>query len=297
MRLGVVQIGRSSAVLLMLMIVSSSNADVVISIQNVSVFPGNTALVGVFASSDAGNVISGFNLPMDFNSDGLLALPSGFVQNATPVQNALYANTALDTPASIIPANVDWIPTGSGSNATLGTDFSTLTKLFDLAIDVGGSVPTGTVVPIEIRIPAAPLQSLFNIAGPSSPTVAAPSTGVPVFGSISVVPEPGSFWLILVVSSMCALWQGVRWWRGAAQRLVGQASCLPCVNGTIAGWKPIWFGSRFVSESFRHLRQRVGRGVELRRCRWLGRETGHNLWRLEACRHGPPVQTRHFVVL
>ena len=180
-----------------------ASAAVTVSIGTVTVPAGSatTALVGVFASSNSGDVISGFNLPFDYNNDGFVDrngdgvgdLPAGFSLGGPLVRNALYPNnTAFDMPQQQdVLANVDGIPTGSGANVTLGT---TPTRLFDLAINVAATVPAGTVLPFEIEVPAAPFNVLFNVAGPNAPTVAAPTAGSPVFGSLRVtaVPEPAT---------------------------------------------------------------------------------------------------------
>lgn len=169
---------------------ASSDAAVSISIDNLGVPAGTTAAVGVYASSDTADIISGFNLPTDLNRDGFSngLLPDGFSVNPSVLQNAIYNNTGFDTPAfQIALIDVDGIATGSGSNVQLGV---APTLLFRLLIDVGPNVPVGTVLPLEIEAPADPFGALFNVAGPTNPTVAAPLVGVPVLGSITVTPEP-----------------------------------------------------------------------------------------------------------
>jgi hypothetical protein len=141
---------------------SRIDAAITISIANVAVPAGTEAIVGVYASSNSGDVMSGFNLPLDINDDGTAPLPTGFTLNGSGFTNALYANTALDTPMpQITLINVDSIPTGSGANTTLS---ATPTLLFDLAVNVAGSVPAGTVVPLEIEVTASPFSPLFNVA-------------------------------------------------------------------------------------------------------------------------------------
>jgi hypothetical protein len=179
---------------------SQTDAAISISIANVSVFAGTTAVVGVYASSNDGDIISGFNLPLDINDDGMEALPTGFTLNGSGFSNAVYANTGLDTlEPQITLINVDSIPTGSGTNIMLST---TPTLLFDLDVNVAGSVAAGTVVPLEIEVPASPYSPLFNVAGPDTPTVAAPVIGTPVDGSITVVavPEPAAILPVALVA-------------------------------------------------------------------------------------------------
>lgn len=183
---------------------SPSSGGTIITLDNVFVPAGTTALVGVYASSDTGDVISGFNLPLDINSDGFLDsnsdligdLPPGFTLASPPIANAVYNNTGFDTPQPQIGLiDADAIPTGSGTNITLST---TPQKLFDLVFEVAASVPAGTRMPLEIFVPASPLSALFNVAGPNRPTINSPVLGQPSLGSITVVvPEPANIVLLL----------------------------------------------------------------------------------------------------
>lgn len=175
-----------------------SQAAVTITIGNVFTPAGSTVSVGVFASSESTDIMSGFNLPMDLNNDGVNAsLPAGFTQAATAFTNAIYANTGLDANASSNFINADFIGTGSGVNVQLS---STPTKLFDLVFNVGPSVPVGTVLPMKIFIPGSPLSTLFNIAPPGT-VVTSPTTNTPAAGSITVTPEPATIGLLLVAGA------------------------------------------------------------------------------------------------
>ena len=192
----------------------SADAAVVLTMSNVRVPAGSPALVGVFAASTTGDVISGFNLPTDINDDGFVSsgtgtttgkLPTGFTLDATPTQNDVYVNTGFDMPyPQIALINVDGIATGSGNNITLS---ATPTLLYDLVVDVSKTVTAGTVVPLEIEVPAAPFAPLFDVAGPSTPVVTAPAAGAPVFGSITVtaVPEPSAVWLLVLAGAASIL--------------------------------------------------------------------------------------------
>ena len=174
-----------------------TQASVMISLDDVTVPAGSTALVGVYATSDQGDVMSGFNLPFDINNDGYVDatgdgtsdLPAGFSLNSPPMINMIYANAGFDLPQpQIVLIGVDGIPTGSGADANLS---GIRTKLFDLSLHVDAAAVPGTRLPLSIIVPNAPFQALFNIAGTNSPTVAAPVVGQPVEGSITVaLPEP-----------------------------------------------------------------------------------------------------------
>ncbi len=186
---------------------SQTRAGIVLTVDNVTVFAGQTAIVGVYATSTSGDIMTGFNLPLDFNRDGNASLPLGFSYESPVIAHAIFSNTGFDRPASIVFANVDSIPTGSGENVTLGL---TPIRLFDLRVNVAGTVAVGTVLPIDIEIPPTPLQSLFNVAGYANGNLAAgkpivflPSPGVAAFGSITItaVPEPSVLALIATLSS------------------------------------------------------------------------------------------------
>ena len=179
---------------------ASANGDLVIVIDNVFAAPGSTATVGVSVVSNDladGDVISGFNLPTDFNvdgfndtnNDGFGELPPPFSLNATPLANAIYTNTGLDMPQTGVLGFIaaDAITTGNGSDVAVGL---TPVKLFDLQIDVDAAAMVGDVLPISIFQPPTPFDGLFNIAGGSD--VAAPTLGSAVFGSVTVTPEPAT---------------------------------------------------------------------------------------------------------
>lgn len=188
---------------ILLLLCPTTHATIFVHVDDVVVPGKSTAIVGVYASSDSGDVISGFNLPLDINNDGFIDgdgdnksdLPSGFSLGSPSLRNVMYTNTAFDMPQPQIGLiEVDGIPTGSGANVMLST---VRTKLFDLAVDVASGVPPGTRLPLRIIVPISPFQSLFNIAGPNSPVSSAPEQGVPVSGSITVaIPEPSAHFAI-----------------------------------------------------------------------------------------------------
>lgn len=185
-------------------VASVGSADVVVSIENVAVQPGQTAHIGVYFANNNANTavtVSGFNLPIDINVDGLSALPTGFTYGTPVITNVLYPNTGFDMPQpQITLTNVDAILTGSGVNTSLTT---TPVKVLDLVIQTSNSVPVGTVIPIDILVPNGVLGGLFNIS--RSPNVATtPSLSGPLLvgGSLSVVPEPAGWFLLLCASAM-----------------------------------------------------------------------------------------------
>lgn len=212
-------------VLAVLFSINVAMAGIVISIDRETALAGETILLGVYASSETGDVISGYNLPFDYNSDGFVDvqndgigdLPLGFTLAPSPLTSISYANAGLDQPFPQLQlVGTDAIVTGTGSDIVLGNSLNP-TKLFDLVVVTDPSVAAGTVVTFQIKVPEAPFASLFNVAGPSSPSVLSPSQGVPVVGSITIVavPEPSSIGLLL---SVLILPFGRRGWRHLVRR-------------------------------------------------------------------------------
>ena len=217
------------AIGLLLVLGDNCNAGIVISIDRVTAVAGQSILLGVYASSDSGDEISGFNLPFDYNSDGFVDiqndgfgdLPTGFTFSVMPVSNATYLNTGLDRPKPQIQlVDVDTIVTGTGDNIRLGDSLNP-TRLFNLVIESSSTVPVGTVVPFQIKVPDQPFTSLFNVAGPNVPRVTFPTPGSPATGSITIVavPEPSSVILFLSVGAASL---GIR----RLRRRVAKAACL-----------------------------------------------------------------------
>lgn len=170
----------------------SAQAAVIISLDNVSVLPGATAEVAVYAASDSADAISGFNLPIDFNRDGNNSvLPNGFALDVTPLRNALFTNLAFNTTTAVIPIiGVDGIVNSSND---VDVDLTaTPLRLFSVTINVSPDAVIGSVLPLEIEVPADPFSALFNVAGPRQPNVLSPTIGTPVYGSVTVTPEPSS---------------------------------------------------------------------------------------------------------
>ena len=211
-------VSKALAVVFIISLQSASRGGVIISMDNATAFAGQTVLLGVYASSNSGDVISGFNLPLDYNSDGFVDqqldrigdLPAGFSLDLIPIRNSIFANTGLDRPfPQTLLFAVDSIPSGSGVNTTL-SDIPT--KLFDLVIDTDPSLAVGTVLPFQIKIPANPFESGFNVAGPNTPTVVLPAIGSPALGSITIVavPEPSGIALVLAAATFCFIGKRVR---------------------------------------------------------------------------------------
>lgn len=136
-------------------------------------------------------------------------MTNGFSLALTPISGVVYFNTGLDRPLPQIRLiGVDAIATGTGADIVLGNSLNP-TKLFDVVVQVAPNVAVGTVLPFQIKVPNEPFASLFNVAGPNTPTVFLPSPGIPATGSITIVavPEPSSIFLLLslVISMAVAM--------------------------------------------------------------------------------------------
>ena len=157
---------------------------------------GGTISVGVFASSDASDVMSGFTLPLDVNNDGN-SLPAGFSLNATPIQNSIYKTNLNQGMNGVV--DVDGIVNGSGDDETLTTS---QTRLFDLVIDFDGTVTSGTTIPIGIINPT-PVINQFKFSGPASPSVS-----TILDGEMRIIPEPSS--VLTLMSGLAILLVSLR---------------------------------------------------------------------------------------
>jgi hypothetical protein len=138
---------------------------VTVSIESKSAAAGQNVLIGFFASSNSGDILSGFNFPLDIGPTGQ-GLPPAVSYGSTPLQNSAFDFTDLST-ALNSTVNVDGVINGDGEGLTLGPS---PTKLFDLELTIVPTAVPGTSIPVVIVNPTAPVN-LFSIAGPNSPQV------------------------------------------------------------------------------------------------------------------------------
>lgn len=172
--------------------VTQARAAIVIDVEDVWVPPGaGTAYVGVFASSNASDAITGFNFPIDVGNDGNI-FPSGFTLNGTPIQNVIPGYGAVMTfnTTQNVSFNIDGIVNiGFATNVTLT---STPVRLFDIVVNYGPAVLGGTSVPVIVDSNTAnnggPPVNQFRLD--TTPTSAGLSATV-LAGSINAIPEPG----------------------------------------------------------------------------------------------------------
>jgi hypothetical protein len=171
--------------------------------SNVDAVTGTTAQFGVFASSDSGDTLNAFNLPIDFGSNAF-GLPTGFAFNSVVADPGLggAVNVTGDAALPVIfTQNYDGVFNASG--LTLALDASQ-TRLFDVLIDV--TAAPGTVLPIAITDdlnvgPPAPVSGPLSISMNGNAAIGPGDGGYSLnSGSITVtasaVPEPAS-WAII----------------------------------------------------------------------------------------------------
>ncbi|EMI27014.1 signal peptide protein [Rhodopirellula europaea SH398] len=173
-----------------------------------------TAQFGVFASSDAGDTLNAFNLPIDFGINGhdgpllplgVLDLPAGFAFNSVVADPGLGGAVNITGDAALPPIftqNYDGVFNSSGLSLALGTG---QTRLFDVLIDV--TAAPGAVLPIAITDDVGPptnptVSGPFSVTLNGDPALNAGDVGYSLnAGSITVtaVPEPAS-WTVIGVA-------------------------------------------------------------------------------------------------
>ena len=123
-------------------------ADVSLGIRAPAAPPGTTSLVSVFATTDADDSISGFNIPLEFGGNGS-GLPPDFTLNAEPLQNVIFPNFNLNVLQNDI-WDFDGVANADGTEVPLSSDVANPTKLFDLAIDVAPTAQIGMQWSVEV---------------------------------------------------------------------------------------------------------------------------------------------------
>lgn len=178
--------------------VTTTHADVALTVETELVDAGDTALVGFFIASDTGAQLNSFNFPVDIGGADASGPGLGpFLSfNAAPVQNAL---AGIDIVGNLVAlqntiANSDVI-----LNLTTPAPLAltaTPVRLFDLVLDVAPDAPVGSI-PISIDPTASFYQfNVIDSAG-GSITVDGPVAGAVV---ISAVPEPSSLGFLAIVT-------------------------------------------------------------------------------------------------
>ncbi len=200
-----------------------------VSIESKSAAAGQNVLVGFFASSNSGDVLSAFNFPLDIGPSGQ-GLPPAISYGPTPIQNSAFDFTDLST-ALNSTVNVDGVINGDGQGLTLGPS---PTKLFDLELTIGPSAVPGTIIPLVFVNPTAPVN-LFSIAGPNSPQVGSLQGGTLTIAGASNADFDGNG---LVDGRDFLAWQRGFGVQAGANRQNGDANGDGAVNqGDLTAWR------------------------------------------------------------
>jgi hypothetical protein len=150
---------------------AATHAAVTLSWESITVQPGQTAVVGVFATSNSGESLAGFNLPFDLGANGM-GLPMGFTLNPDLLRDKVWPTVNVNFMRNAL-VGIDGIVNGDGANILLGT---APLRLFSLAIDVSPTIESGTILPLAIRTSTAPIN-FFTLAGPSGALAASATAG------------------------------------------------------------------------------------------------------------------------
>lgn len=170
---------------------------------------GDEAIISFFASSDAMDVVTGMNLPIDIGDDDFM-MPAGLSFASNPIRNIIGGITP-GLPGQFNPGPSNAL---SGSDAIVNllglpsVQFTeTPTKIFDLALNVDLSTVAGTyVISIDDNgVPPLNISSFFAVSNAGAVVQAsAPASG---FGSVTVVaiPEPSSVLALTAVVCLASL--------------------------------------------------------------------------------------------
>lgn len=169
--LGALRVGLRPFAIVIGLSCAAAHAAVTLSWESVAAQPGQTAVVGVFATSNSGESLAGFNLPFDLGANGM-GLPTGFALNANPLRDKVWPTVNVNVTRNAL-VGIDGIVNGDGANIPLST---APLRLFSLAIDVSPTVMPGTMLPLTIRTTTAPIN-FFTLAGPSGALTASALPG------------------------------------------------------------------------------------------------------------------------
>ncbi len=187
-----------SVLLMICQSVTTLHADLVLSIEDVTAMPGDTAVaVGFFASNPDGpnEELGTFNFPTEIGGDGNDDISNiGLSFNAVAIQNAL----TLDIVPNFAPAGgpifgYDIQIDKAGFPPVITINTGDTVKLFDLVFDVDSGAAPG-VLPIDF-VPSP----FFNVVNNTGSAIAVTTEG----GSIQVVPEP-SFAAVAIALAGCS---------------------------------------------------------------------------------------------
>ena len=193
---------------LLLGMAGSARADVIFDIEDLVITPGQTAQVGVFLQTTAGETVSSYNLPIDVGNNSF-GLPAGVTSFSLAVLPGLG-----DSPGGAVALNgtgmlnPPFIQNYDGIAASFisPTSFPAKTRLFTLNI---GTDLTFTGTPIVVT--SNNFLPQFNVVASNAPgggfTAPGPGIGSSLVvqpGSISI-PEPSSLLALGLVAGAVVL--------------------------------------------------------------------------------------------
>ena len=150
---------------------TNTHADVFLTVETELVDAGNTALVGFFIGSDAGDQLNSFNFPVDIGGTAAPGPGLGpFLSfNSIPVQNVLSGVNVTENLAVLQNSiNGSDVIVNLTTPAPLALTDAPV-RLFDLVLDVAPNAPTGSI-PVSIDPSAAFYQfNVIDAAGDSIP--------------------------------------------------------------------------------------------------------------------------------
>lgn len=185
---------------------STTRADVIFDVEDVSVLPGQTAVVGVFVSG-SGEDLNAYDLPIEIGNNAF-GLPAG-ITGFSVVNRNTFSTVTIRLPGPPDPPfvkNFEAVFADSGTPITLT---STPRRLFDLLVTTDASLAGTTPLSVfstssndpSVLKPLIINTSLTGVANSSLQynavgSIAPGRTLSLVGGSITAVPEPHSLMLL-----------------------------------------------------------------------------------------------------
>ena len=172
----------------------------------------STTIVTVFArkmaAADPDFIMTGGNLAIDLGNDGF-GIPAGFsILSATsPAFSFAEAATGVAQTLAATGQNPNFDAVVNLSAGPLNINSTSNTVLFELEIGIDASVQPGTIA--ELSFVENPIPGAYFSVAPAE------VDGMPVqvrtnSGSVSVVPEPSSLWLMTLVGLACLVGRKLR---------------------------------------------------------------------------------------
>ena len=201
-------IGTCVLLLIMGTLPSTTEAGIVLTIDDVVVAnnaSGSTVTASLFASSNDGDSLLSYNLPIEVGGDGR-GLPAGF---SNLVFTQVVATEGFSVNLNTLPSppfTQDYEAIVNGNFNMPPLVLASPQELFSLSFDIDNTVPINTLFAIDVTDGSTSNPNFFQIESGNDGSVSTPAAliangGGVVQGSVIVtaVPEPGS---LLALGSM-----------------------------------------------------------------------------------------------